>query len=184
MKGEAHILQACRRWLEKAVIGLGFCPFAATPYLEGRVRWRLDPAGELKEVLQVLWEEALHLQHTPASVTETTLLVLPQAPAAFDDFWEWVQVAGELLAEAGLEGTLQLASFHPHYRFADSQADELGNYTNRSPAPILHLLREESVSRAVAGHPDPHGIPARNIERLNQMGRQAVHDLWQTFQQA
>jgi hypothetical protein len=109
------------------------------------------------------------------------LIVLPRAPAGFADFWDWVQVAGEFLAEAGLEGEFQLASFHPRYRFAGSTAGELGNYTNRSPAPILHLLREDSVSRAVAAHPDPQGIPARNIERLNQMGRLAVHELWQTF---
>jgi len=184
LKPAADTLQACRRWLEEAVIGLGFCPFAAAPYLEGRVRWRLEPAAELKEVLLALWEEAQHLQHTPPSIAETTLLVLPHAPISFEGFWAWVQVAEALLAEAGLEGALQLASFHPQYRFANSEAGDLGNYTNRSPAPILHLLREESVSRAVAGHPDPHGIPARNVARLNQMGRRAVQELWQMFQQA
>jgi len=182
LKEEAEILRACRRWLEEAVIGLGFCPFAAGPYLEGRVRWCLESTGELRAVLQVLWNEALYLQQTPAAVTETTLLVLPRAPAGFEDFWTWVQVAEELLIESGLEGELQLASFHPAYRFANSEIGDLGNYTNRAPVPILHLLREDSVSKAVADHPDPHSIPVRNIDRLNQMGRQAVHELWQTFQ--
>ncbi|HEX2595315.1 MAG TPA: DUF1415 domain-containing protein [Luteimonas sp.] len=159
-----------QRWLERAVIGLNLCPFAKAVQAKGQVRWVLSDATTPEALLEQLGEELLHLRDTPAEDTDTTLIVHPQVLADFLDYNDFLDSADALVESLGLDGVLQVASFHPHYQFAGSAPDDVENFTNRSPYPTLHLLREDSVSRAVAAFPDPEVIVERNVETLRELG--------------
>ncbi|HLT45310.1 MAG TPA: DUF1415 domain-containing protein [Luteimonas sp.] len=168
-------IEATRRWVERAVIGLNLCPFAKAVQARGQVRYVLSEATTPEELLEDLGRELLHLRDTPPEEVDTTLIVHPGVLGDFLDYNDFLEAADALVAELDLEGVLQVASFHPDYRFADSHPDDIGNHTNRSPHPTLHLLREDSVARAVAAYPDPSTITDRNIQTLRTLGR----DGWQ-----
>ena len=159
-----------QRWLERAVIGLNLCPFAKAVHVKGQIHYAIyqldDDAGLLDALL---FEAAQLVAHDPA-VRDTTLLVAPHALPDFLDFNDFIGRAERRLARAGFEGTLQLASFHPRFQFAGSDEEDIGNATNRSPYPILHLLREDSVSRAVDAFPQAQEIFEHNIETLERLG--------------
>jgi uncharacterized protein len=159
-----------RDWLEKAVIGLNLCPFAKAVHVKGQIRWVLSPATDAEALLADLVAELQHLAAADPEQTDTTLLVHPQVLQDFADFNDFLGTADAALEELGLEGTLQIASFHPQYRFAGTRANDLGNHTNRSPHPTLHLLRESSIDRAVAAYPEAEAIFERNIETLRRLG--------------
>ena len=159
-----------QRWLERAVIGLNLCPFAKAVQAKGQVRWVLSDATTPEVLLEQLGEALLQLRDTPAEDTDTTLIVHPQVLADFLDYNDFLDSVDALVESLGLDGVLQVASFHPHYQFAGSTPDDVENFTNRSPYPTLHLLREDSVSRAVAAFPDPEVIVERNVETLRQLG--------------
>lgn len=163
-------IAATRRWLERAVIGLNLCPFARAVVARGQLRYVLSDADTPAALLQVLGEELALLRDTPASEVDTTLLVHPRVLTDFLDYNDFLDDADALVAELGLEGVLQVASFHPQYRFAGSEPDDIGNCSNRSPFPTLHLLREDSVSRALAASADPEAIVERNLETLRRLG--------------
>ena len=159
------------RWIERAVIGLNLCPFAKAVHAKRQIHYAVhlaadDDAGLIDELLA----QAAVLVAMPASERDTTLVVAPNALADFLDFNDLVARADRRLNKAGFDGTLQLASFHPRFQFAGSNADEIANATNRAPHPTLHLLREESVDRAVEAFPDADAIFGRNIERLEALG--------------
>ncbi|MDE2082655.1 MAG: DUF1415 domain-containing protein, partial [Burkholderiales bacterium] len=166
----ADPLQATRHWLERAVIGLGLCPFAQAVHGAGRIRWVLSPATTAAALRATLVDELRHLAAADPQQTETTLIVHPQALRDFLDFNDFLGPADAALRALGLAGTLQIASFHPQYRFAGTRADDIANASNRSPHPTLHLLREASVARAVAALPDAATIYRRNIETLRRLG--------------
>ncbi len=166
----ADTLPAMQRWLQHAVIGLNLCPFAKAVHSKGQVRWVACAATTPEALLQALLKELQHLANTPASETDTTLLVHPLVLQDFDHFNRFQQVVEAAVAELGLEGMLQVAPFHPQFRFAGTRAADLSNNTNRSPYPALHLLREKSVSRAVAAFPDPEAIFEKNIATLRKLG--------------
>lgn len=175
MSGPATIdaLQAeadTRRWLERAVIGLNLCPFAKAVVAKGQVRFVLSDASTRSALLAELGEELLLLRDTPAERIDTTLLIHPQVLGDFLDYNDFLDDADALVETLELDGVLQVASFHPDYRFADSEADAVENFTNRAPYPTLHLLREDSVSRAVDAFPDPDAIVQRNVETLRVLG--------------
>ena len=159
-----------QRWLERAVIGLNLCPFAKAVQAKGQVRWVLSDATTPEALLEQLGGELLHLRDTPAATTDTTLIVHPRVLGDFLDYNDFLETADALVESLGLDGVLQVASFHPDYQFAGSAPDDVENFTNRSPYPTLHLLREDSVSRAVAAFPDPEVIVERNVETLRQLG--------------
>ena len=163
-------LQATRRWLEDAVIGLNLCPFAKAVQAKGQVRFVLSEATTPEALLAELGEELLHLRDTPAADVDTALVVHPQVLGDFLDYNDFLEQADALVVELELEGVLQVASFHPHYQFAGTLPDDIENCTNRSPYPTLHLLREDSVTRAVAAFPDPDAIVERNVETLRGLG--------------
>jgi hypothetical protein len=165
------------RWLERAVIGLNLCPFAKAVHAKGQVRYVLSAANTPELLLEQLGAELLLLRDTPAGQVDTTLLVHPDVLQDFLDYNDFLGEADNLVAELGLEGVLQVASFHPRYQFAGSHPDDIENFTNRAPYPTLHLLREDSVSRAVAAYPDPDAIIDRNIETLRGLGPEG----WQTL---
>ena len=154
-----------RRWLERAVIGLNLCPFAKAVHAKGQVRYVLSAATTPDALLEQLAAE---------------LLVHPDVLGDFLDYNDFLEQADALVVELGLEGVLQVASFHPQYQFAGSEPDDIANYTNRSPHPTLHLLREDSVERAVAAYPDPDAIIDRNIETLTTLGRSGWDGLFAT----
>lgn len=163
-------LDATREWLERAVIGLNLCPFAKAVHLKAQIRWVESPARDAEALLQDLVHELQHLAAADPEALETTLLVHPQVLQDFGDYNDFLDVADAALQALGLEGTLQVASFHPHYRFEGTEEDDVGNCTNRSPHPTLHLLREASIERAVAAFPDAALIYERNIETLQRLG--------------
>lgn len=158
-----------RHWLEAAVIGLNLCPFAKAVHVKRQVHYAVhldDDAGLLDRLLA----EADALAGLDASERDTTLLMAPNTLADFLDFNDFTARAERRLARAGFEGTLQLASFHPRFQFAGTEADDIGNATNRAPYPTLHLLREESIDRAVEAFPEAEAIFERNIETLEALG--------------
>lgn len=166
------VIAATRRWLEKAVIGLNLCPFAGAVYAAGRIRYAVSDAATAEALLEKLGEELQSLAQADEAATETTLLIHPRVMGDFLDYNDFLELADALVADLGLEGVLQVASFHPQYQFADTEPDDISNCTNRSPYPTLHLLRESSVERAVAAHPDTERIYRDNIETLRRLGRE------------
>jgi len=170
-----------RRWLKEFVLGLDLCPFAR-PLLESRaLRIVISEASTSPELRRACLEELDYLQSRGEEEVATTLLAFPRALHEFDDFLDLVAEADELLDETGLRGHVQLASFHPHYRFAGEPPDAASHFSNRAPYPLLHLLRENMLGRVLADFPDPEQIPARNIERLNDIGRDEMARRWQAL---
>ncbi len=164
-----EIESAVRQWLDRVVIGLNLCPFAARPVLAGRVRVVVSAATTDLDLLTDLQLELTRLDETPVAQLETTLIVVPEMLADFLDYNDFLDRADELLERFEWDGIYQVASFHPQYQFADTAPDDPENLSNRSPYPLLHLLREDSVEAAVDGHPDVDGIPAANIRRLREL---------------
>ena len=168
-------LEATREWVRSVVIGLELCPFAPAVLADGRLRVVLSEATEPRALLADLDRELAHLLRTPVADLDTTLLVHPEALAEFDAYNDFLDVAEALLRERGCEGVVQIASFHPGYRFAGAPLADPANWTNRSPHPMLHLLREQSVTDALsAWSGDPAAIPERNGERLRRLGTDAL----------
>ncbi len=163
-------IAATERWLQRAVIGLNLCPFAKAVVVKKQVRFVLSDAATPEELLLTLGEELALLRDAPAEDIDTTLIVHPQALTDFLDYNDFLDLADGLVESMELEGVLQVASFHPDYQFAGSEPDDIANCTNRSPYPTLHLLREDSVARAVAAFPDPDAIVERNIQTLTRLG--------------
>lgn len=171
---EQQILAATRTWLEKAVIGLNLCPFAKAVHIKGQIRYALSTAKSPQELVDDLVRELQILQEADPAKVDTTLLIHPYVLCDFLDFNDFLSVADLTVKELGLEGVIQLASFHPDYQFADASPDDIENHTNRAPFPILHLLREESIARAVDAFPAPEKIYERNMETLRRLG----HEGW------
>ena len=159
-----------RRWLERAVIGLNLCPFAKAVYAKSQVRIVVSDATTERALLEQLGEEMARLRDAPAEAIDTTLLVHPRVLQDFLAYNDFLDDADALVEAMELDGVLQVASFHPHYRFAGTQPDDAENLTNRAPHPILHLLREDSVDRAVAAYPEPDAIVERNIATMRELG--------------
>jgi len=171
-ESDDRVIAATQDWLLKAVIGLNLCPFARAVYAGGRLRCAVSRATTLEALLEALTEELQRLAAADEELLETTLLIHPQVLGDFLDYNDFLEIADALVADLGYEGVLQVASFHPQYQFAETEADDVGNLSNRSPYPTLHLLRESSVERAVAAHPDTERIYRDNIETLRRLGRE------------
>jgi hypothetical protein len=161
-----------RRWLERAVIGLNLCPFAKAVHVRGQVHYAVYLSDEGGGLIDAMLAEARALAERAPSERDTTLLIAPNTLEDFPDFNDLVARAERRLARAGFEGRLQLASFHPRFQFAGTEADDITNATNRSPYPTLHLLREDSMSRAVDAFPDAEAIFGRNIQTLEALGEE------------
>lgn len=172
-----EVLTQTRLWLEKAVIGLNLCPFAKAVYVKNQVRLVVSHARHADDLLEDLDGELDRLMATPAQETETTLLIHPTLFEDFLDFNDFLELAEGVVSEHGLDGVVQLASFHPRFQFAGTGPDDIGNYTNRAPFAILHLLREESVERAVAAFPEADAIFEENIKTLEKLG----HEGWKAL---
>src|SRR5690554_5702856 len=169
---ESKVVSATRQWVEEVVVGFNLCPFAKRELVKDRVRFVVSEAKSEDELLQALQSELQRLEDEPD--VETTLLIHPGVLQDFFAYNEFLDAADALLAYLELEGVYQIASFHPDYQFADTEPGAAENYTNRSPYPMLHLLREASLEAAIDGYPDVDSIPERNIALMNELGAEKM----------
>lgn len=170
MMSDDVVVRDTRRWVERAVIGLNLCPFAKAVHVKGQVHYAVSHAGDPRELLADLAQELDALISLEPSVRETTLLIVPGCLHEFLDFNDFLDRADRVVRKRRLEGVIQVASFHPGYRFEGVAADDIANFTNRSPYPTLHLLREQSIDRAVEAFPQAETIYEANIETLKNLG--------------
>jgi len=173
--GETEIISATRKWVEDVVVGYNLCPFAKRELVRNRVRFVVSEAKTEDELLQALHSELQRLEDEPE--IETTLLIHPGVLQDFGPYNEFLDAADGLLAYLDMEGVYQIASFHPDYQFAETEPDAAENYTNRSPFPMLHLLREASLEAAIDSYPDVDGIPEKNIELMNELGSDKMRSI-------
>ena len=174
---DEEVLNQTRHWLEKAVIGLNLCPFAKAVYVKNQVRLVVSHARHADDLLEELDRELDLLVATPPEELDTTLLIHPTLFEDFLDFNDFLEVAEGVVDEHGLEGIVQLASFHPKFQFDGTELDDIGNYTNRAPFATLHLLREASIDRAVEAFPQAEAIFEENIKTLENLG----HEGWKAL---
>ncbi|MDB5744407.1 MAG: hypothetical protein JWR68_2722 [Polaromonas sp.] len=167
---DQEILEQTRHWLEKAVIGLNLCPFAKAVYVKNQVRLVVSHARHADDLLEELDSELDLLASTPSDEIDTTLLIHPTLFDNFLDFNDFMEIADDVVIEHALEGVVQLASFHPGFQFEGTEPDAISNYTNRAPFAMLHLLREESIARAVQAFPEAEAIFEENIKTLEKLG--------------
>jgi hypothetical protein len=171
------VVTAVRCWVETLVVAMNLCPFAKRELDNNRVRFTVTPATTQEQLLAALQAE-LQLLDTDQTI-ETTLLIHPAVLQDFFDYNQFLGSAERLLQQLGLTGVYQIASFHPHYQFNDTAVNAAENYTNRSPYPLLHILREESLERAIDNHPNVEGIPVRNIAQMNSLGEDKLREIMQ-----
>lgn len=170
-------LDETRCWVEQVVVALNLCPFAAAPMKGGRIRYVHCAEREAEGIYRTLLTEMERLIGISESQAETCLFVVPQGLEDFDAYLDLFEIAEAAIQEAGLDGILQLASFHPDYCFEGAAYDDPANYTNRSPHPMFHLIREAPLARALENYPnDPEGIPERNVSLLREMGLAVVRE--------
>ena len=174
----SEFIAATQGWLERAVIGLNLCPFAKAVHVKRQIRYAVTGAQTADELLAELEHELQILAATDPEMLDTTLLIHPEVMGDFLDFHFFLAEADATIRRLELDGVIQIASLHPQYEFAGSNADDIDNYTNRAPYPTLHLLREASIDRAVAAFPDTADIFERNIETLRRLGHEGWCRLW------
>ena len=167
-----------RKWMEQAVLGLGLCPFAGEHWHAGRVRLIVTAAESEQVLLDDLHAELTMLETTDPKILETTVLIVPNLLHDFSDYNQFLDLADALIKKSGWKGCFQIASFHPGYQFAGTKPDDLENLTNRSPYPLLHLLRESTVTRALAEHPNPDQIPSANVATLRALSEERRQEIF------
>jgi len=167
--GNDKVAASVRQWVESMVVGLNLCPFAKRELVKNRIRFTVTEASTEEQLMKTL-EAELELINQDRSV-ETTLLIHPQVLQDFYNYKLFLGYTDSLLVRMQLKGIFQIASFHPDYLFYGTEPDDAENYTNRSPYPVLHLIREESLERVIADYPDVDEIPARNIALMNDLGK-------------
>lgn len=170
-------------WLEHFVIGLNLCPFAKKPFATDSVIYHVEKTTKTETLLETLLTELLILNNTPASEISTTLIIHPYVLTDFLAYNDFLHVANDILQRVDLEGIIQIASFHPGYQFAGTQPDDITNYTNRSPFPMLHLLRESEVEQAVDNYPNTDKIPLENQQKLHSLGLAGWQQLREQWRQ-
>ncbi|MEM6964010.1 MAG: DUF1415 domain-containing protein [Bacteroidota bacterium] len=165
-----HHIQTTKSWIEKFVIKHNLCPFAAFPFRKEKIRYCLEITTSEEQLLTTLHRELLLLHRTTTDEVETAFIIHPHVLNDFLDYNDFVHTANELLQEMNLEGEIQIASFHPNYQFAGEPKDDPSNFVARSPFPMLHLLREDSVATAIQNHANTAQIPLENIDKMNELG--------------
>jgi uncharacterized protein len=163
-----QIIDQTKKWITEVVIGCNFCPFAARVIKQQTVFYKVENATALPDCLESFLQEVARLDND--DMIETSFLIFPDAFKRFEDYLDLVSMAEKLLKQKGYNGIYQLASFHPLYRFADTTEEDAANYTNRSLYPMLHLLREASIDKALEHYDDPEAIPERNINFAREKG--------------
>lgn len=177
-----EVIAQTRYWLEHVVIGLNFCPFAKPVFEQGKIHFQVSDAQSLECCLEDLIAEAERLD--TQSEIETSLLIFESSLQDFDNFLDVLEIANDLIFEQGYEGVYQLASFHPDYCFAESDENDPGNYTNRSPYPMFHLIRERSIEQALANYKNPENIPDINLQVARELGLEKMQSMLQNALQS
>jgi uncharacterized protein len=175
-----EIIASVKRWLEVAVIGLNFCPFAKAVHVKDQIRYVVSEATTVDALADDLVRKLEGLAESNPEKTDTTLLILPHVLDDFLDFNDFLDIADNIIEELELDSILQVAPFHPQFQFEGTEPDDITNHTNRSPFPILHLLREDSVTRAVEAFPDEMHIAENNMETLRKLGHAGWKALFET----
>ncbi|MGH1537766.1 MAG: DUF1415 domain-containing protein [Gammaproteobacteria bacterium] len=173
-----NIIKSTRNWLEQFVVDLNICPFAKRVLTKNKIRFSISVANTEEQLLLELKNELEYLEKNVTA--ETTLLIHARVLQDFFEYNEFLEIADELLIEMNLEGVFQIASFHPDYQFAGTNPKDAENYTNRSPYPMLHILREDSLEQAIANYPDVEQIPIKNIAVMNALGKDKIESLMRT----
>ncbi len=173
----SQIIQKTQKWLEEIVIGLNLCPFAKSVHIKKQIGYFVSNAKDTDVLRQDLINELQKFSETDPLLIDTSLLIHPKVLNDFLDYNDFLSVVDSVVNELNLEGVVQVASFHPEYQFAGTGVDDVENYTNRSPYPMLHLLREDSLSRAIDSYPDVEGIPERNIQTLRSLSPERLRKL-------
>jgi len=168
VSSDQNIIDQTQCWVETVIVGNNFCPFAKREIERDSIRYHVKHNIDLESALQAVIDECVHLDDNES--IETTLLIFAEDFKDFDDYLELVELGENLIADQGYEGVYQFASFHPDYCFAGAEQDDAANYTNRSPYPMLHLIREDSVELVLKHYPEPEKIPERNIEYARELG--------------
>jgi len=168
------IIQQTKNWVSQIVVDLQLCPFASAPFNAGNIEYTVIPRNDISQHLHLIADNYSILDND--TNIETQLLIFPDAYKSFEDYLDLLHLANQILKDLKYTGIYQLASFHPLYRFADSQEKDAANYSNRSPYPMLHILRESSLDKAIAAHPDITQIPKNNIKKLNQIGYSTMQE--------
>jgi hypothetical protein len=174
-ENDQRVITQTKNWINTVIIGHNYCPFAKRVIDKDRVRYQVSYESEFNSLLNVVMQECIWLDQN--SETETTLIILPSNLNEFNSFLDCLGLAEDLLVAQGYEGIYQIASFHPEYCFQGAEEDDPANYTNRSPYPMIHLLREKSVQLAIENHPDTDAIPERNIEFARKLGLEKMQSL-------
>ncbi len=169
-KSHQYIINTTQEWVEKFVIGLNLCPFARHPFRTNKIRYIVFDGDNAEKLTEHLVMEINRLLETSPAVLETTLIILPNMLNDFDEYLDYLEVSEFVLTELDLEESVQVASFHPDYQFDGTAPTDVENFTNRSPFPMLHLLREDSIDRAIEAFPEVGDIPGKNIETMNNLG--------------
>lgn len=164
----SDIIKHTKKWLSTFVIAHNICPFAKKPYLDDSIQYTVVETHSLKKQLESLMHSCEGLDSDPK--IETSLIIYPKGLDDFDDYLDFLAISHALLQKQGYEGIYQLASFHPEYCFADVDCEDPSHYTNRSPYPMLHMIREESITSVLSNYPNPENIPLRNIEYTSELG--------------
>ena len=171
-----YILKS-KKWIASFVISLNLCPFAKKPFVNAKIRYVLFEKGNLEDLSLLLEKELLFLTATSPKEVETTFLIHPNHLKDFYIYLDFLDIANQLIFALHLEDVIQIASFHPDYQFAGTTFDDVTNYTNRSPYPMLHLLREESITKALASYDEPEAIPERNKETMRRLGLEKINKI-------
>ena len=172
-----RIIQVTQAWLQHAVIGLNLCPFAKSVYVKNQIEFQVSTTSDENILLDELKLALIKLTETPASTIDTSLLIHPYVLHDFLDYNDFLYQADDLLHDLKLDGVLQIASFHPDYQFADENKEDMSHCTNRSPYPMLHLLREDSLDQAISAKPEWEEIVANNIATMNNLGQKGWEEL-------
>ena len=171
---DEQVIAATRRWVEEIVVGLNLCPFAHQPFNQDKISYRLTRATEPEKVYTNLLQALEEFLHADPRQEATGLFICPDALADFNEYNNFLQLTDSIIEQADLQGWIQIASFHPDYRFDGVAPDDPGNYTNRSPYPMFHFIREEELAQALESYPNPEGIPERNIALLRKLGAEEM----------
>jgi hypothetical protein len=166
----SNIIQETQDWLIKAVIGLNLCPFAKAVHVKEQIKYVVSDATSVEQLMEDLAKELEFLAEVSREKTDTTLLIHPKVLGDFLDYNDFLELADQLLEDLDLDGELQIASFHPQYQFAGTEIDDITNFTNRSPYPTLHLIREDSIDEAVKAFPEAEAIFETNMQTMEKLG--------------
>lgn len=173
------VIQQTKNWIEQVVIGFNLCPFASQPFHNDSIEYIVNADDILEYHLQQLADYFSRLDQSPA--IETSLLIYPCSYQEFDDYLDFLYLANQLLEDLDYQGSYQIASFHPGYRFEGSDEDDASNFSNRSPYPMLHLIRESSLEKAISSYPDIEQVPENNIKKLRQIGFETLLEKLKSF---